>query len=146
MLKEFFNKILCKKRRYFGCDTRCSSGNQSLRTKPNDEGSTNKVQKNYNIKHQCLMIKAITFSEMNSRAQADIINMQSQPDRDLKWIILYQDPLTKFVPCRPVKSKRAPEIACQLRDIFSILGVPSILQSDNGREFVNSVITKLSGM
>ena len=54
------------------------------------------------------MIKAITFTEMNSRAQADIINMQSQPDRDLKWIILYQDHLTKFVPFRPVKSKRAP--------------------------------------
>ena len=92
------------------------------------------------------MIKAITFTEMNSRAQADIINMQSQPDRDLKWIILYQDHLTKFVPFRPVKSKRAPEIACQLRDIFSILAVPSILQSDNGREFVDSVTTKLSGM
>ena len=59
---------------------------------------------------------------------------------------MYQDHLTKFVPFRPVKSKRAPEIACQLRDIFSILGVPSILQSDNGREFMNSIITKLSEM
>ena len=43
-------------------------------------------------------------------------------------------------------SKRAPEIAYQLFDIFSIFGAPSILRNDNGIEFVNSVITKLSAM
>ena len=72
--------------------------------------------------------------------------MQIQHDEDLKWILVYQDHLTKFAQLRPVKSKRAPEIAYQLLDIFSIFGVPSILQSDNGRELVNSVITKLSEM
>ena len=45
----------------------------------------------------------------------------------------------------PVTSKRAPEIAYQLLDVF-IFGAPSILQSDNGREFVNSVITELSAI
>ena len=72
--------------------------------------------------------------------------MQSQPDADLKWILLYQDHLTKLVQLRPVMAKRPPEIACQLLDIFRIFGAPSILQSDNGREFVNSVITELSAM
>ena len=52
--------------------------------------------------------------------------------------------MTKFVQLRPVKSKRAPEIAYQLLDILIIFGAPSILQSDNGREFVNSVVTELS--
>ena len=33
-----------------------------------------------------------------------------------------------------------------LLDIFSIFGAPSIIKSDNGREFVNSVITELSAM
>ena len=47
---------------------------------------------------------------------------------------------------RPVTSKRAPEITYQLLDIFSIFGAPSILQSGNGREFVNSIITELSAM
>ena len=83
---------------------------------------------------------------MNSRAPVDLIDMQSQQDGDLKWILVYQDHLTKFVQLRPVTSKRAPEIAYQLLDIFSIFGAPSILQSDNGREFVNSVITELSAM
>ena len=59
---------------------------------------------------------------------------------------MYQHHLTKFVQLGPVTSKRAPEITYQLLDIFSIFGAPSILQSDNGREFVNSVITELSAM
>ena len=59
--------------------------------------------------------------------------MQIQPDGDLKWILVYQDHLTKFVHVRPVKSKRVPEIAYQLLGIFSRLGAPRILQSDNGR-------------
>ena len=50
------------------------------------------------------------FSENNSTAQVDLIDMQSQPDGDLKWILVYQDHLTKFVQLRPVKSKRAPEL------------------------------------
>ena len=86
------------------------------------------------------------FSKMNSRAQVYLIDMQSQPDRDLKWIPVYQDHLTRFVQLRPVMPKRASEIAYQLLDIFSIFGAHSILQSDNGRKFVNSVITELSAM
>ena len=49
--------------------------------------------------------------------------------------------LMKFVQLYSVESKRAPEIAYQLIVIFSIFGAPSILQSDNGRKFVNSGIT-----
>ena len=86
------------------------------------------------------------FSEMNSRAQVDLIDMQSQPNRDLRWILVYQDHLTKLVQLRPVKSKHAPEIAYQLLDILSIFGTPGILQSDNGREVVNFVIIELNEM
>ena len=28
---------------------------------------------------------------MNCRAQVHLTDMQSQPDRDLKWILVYQD-------------------------------------------------------
>ena len=59
-----------------------------------------------------LVVKPMVFSEMNSREQVDLINMQSQADGENKWIFLYQDNLTKFVQLRPVTSKRAPEIAC----------------------------------
>ena len=59
---------------------------------------------------------------------------------------MYQDHITKLVQLRQVTSKRAPEIAYQLLDIFSISVAPSILQSDNDREFVKSIINELSAM
>ena len=58
----------------------------------------------------------------------------------------YQDHLTKFVQLKPVTSKRAPEIAYQLPDVLSISDAPNIIQSDNGGEFVNSIIDEHHSM
>ena len=44
----------------------------------------------------------------------------------------------------PLKSKRAEEVAQTLLPVFLTFGAPAVLQSDNGREFVNSVISELS--
>jgi hypothetical protein len=41
---------------------------------------------------------------------------------------------------RPLKSKTAEEVALQLVDIFSILGAPVLLHTDNGREFTASKV------
>jgi len=38
------------------------------------------------------------------------------------------------------------EVAYQLMDIFCMFGAPFILQSDNGREFVNKLIQNLADM
>ena len=54
--------------------------------------------------------------------------MQSQTDGEFKWILVYQDHLTKFVQLRATKSKRAAEVAHHLLDIFCIFGAPAILQ------------------
>jgi hypothetical protein len=81
---------------------------------------------------------------MNSRSQVDLIDMQSQADEGYKFIMVYQDHLTKFVLLRPLQSKRAEEIAFRLTDILLTCGAPCILHSNNGREFVNSVITEIS--
>ena len=37
---------------------------------------------------KCLVIKPMILSEMNSRAQIDLIDMQSQPDGYLKSILV----------------------------------------------------------
>jgi hypothetical protein len=42
-----------------------------------------------------------------------------------------------------LKSKTAAEVAYNLLDIFLILGAPMILQSDNGLEFTDNIITEL---
>lgn len=47
---------------------------------------------------------------------------------------------------KPLKSKRAAVVAYNLLDISCIIGVPYIVQSDNGREFTTSVIQELADM
>lgn len=100
-------------------------------------------QRKKSMKKKGLVSKPILHSEMNSRCQVDLIDMQTQEDRGFKFIMVYQDHLTKFVLLRALKSKRAVEVAYQLSDIFLIFGAPCILHSDNGREFVNSVLNEL---
>ena len=68
--------------------------------------------------------------------------MQSMSSRTYKWIMVYQDHLTKFCVLRPLKSNRAAEVAFQLADIFLLLGAPVILQSDSGSEFTAQIITE----
>lgn len=94
-------------------------------------------------KKRGLVSKPILHSEMNSRCQVDLIDFQTQPDGNFKFIMVYQDHLTKFVLLRALQSKRATEVAYHLNDIFLTIGAPCILQSDNGREFVNHVISEL---
>ena len=88
-------------------------------------------------------VRPILSSEFNSRAQIDLIDMQSAAHNSYKWILVYQDHLTKFVVIRALTSKRASEVAYHVLDIFLLLGSPSILQSDNGREFTAEVIQEL---
>ena len=85
----------------------------------------------------------IRSKDFGSRAQVDLINMQSMTKAQHKWIMVYQDHLTKYCVLRPLTSKRAAEVAFQLMDIFLLLGAPQILQSDNGSKFTASVITEL---
>ena len=65
-----------------------------------------------------------------------MIDFQSNADKLFKFITVYQDHLTKFVVIKPLKTKTAEEVAYNLIDIFTLLGAPSILQSDNGRELL----------
>ncbi|XP_070172885.1 KRAB-A domain-containing protein 2-like [Littorina saxatilis] len=68
--------------------------------------------------------------------------MESSPDGGFVHILNYQDHFTKFLVLRPLKSKRAAEVAYN----FTMIGAPCILQSDNGREFVASVVDELKNM
>ena len=65
-----------------------------------------------------LVVKSVVTSDFNSRGQVDLIDYQACPDGEFKWIMHYQDHLTKFIILRPLKPKRAAEVAYQLNDIF----------------------------
>lgn len=71
---------------------------------------------------------------------------QSNKDREFKFILVHQDHMTKFINLKALKTKTAAEVAYNLIDIFCLFGAPSTLQSDNGREFVNSIITEVETM
>ncbi|XP_063591875.1 KRAB-A domain-containing protein 2-like [Penaeus indicus] len=70
-------------------------------------------------------------------SSVDLIDIQSQPDGKHRYILNYQDHLTKMVCLRALQTKTAEEVALHLVDIFCDKGAPHILQSDNGREFSN---------
>ena len=74
--------------------------------------------------------------------------MESAPDGGYVQILNYQDHFMKFLVLRPLKSKRASEVAYNLTesDIFTLIGAPCILQSDIGQEFVALVLSKLKRM
>jgi len=92
------------------------------------------------------VVKPVLHNEMNSRCQVDLIDMQSNPYGDIKFILVYQDHLTKFGILRSLHSKRADEVAYHLLDIFTTFGATTILHSDNGREFCNQIIKSLCEM
>ena len=97
------------------------------------------------VASKTVVTNPIRSHDLNSRCQVDLIDMQSQPDGDYTWILNYQDHFTKFVQLRPLKSKRAEEVAATLVDIFlTTNGAPRILQSDRGGEFVNSWIEEIA--
>jgi len=103
-------------------------------------------QKKQKTLKKSIVIKPILHSEMNSRRQIDLIDLQTNPDGNYKFILVYQDHFTKFVILRALKTKRAAEVAYHLLDIFTTFGAPNILHSDNGREFCNQVIENLCSM
>ena len=54
------------------------------------------------IQHGRIPILSETF---NDRGQMDLIDMQATPDSEYKWILHYQDNLTKFSYLRALRNK-----------------------------------------
>ncbi|XP_043485342.1 KRAB-A domain-containing protein 2-like [Leptopilina heterotoma] len=94
-----------------------------------------------------LVFKPILHKEMNSRCQVDLIDLQSQADNNYKFVMVYQDHLTKFVILRPLSSKRAAEIITELASLWPELkivhGKPRHSQSQGSVERANQDIENM---
>lgn len=67
--------------------------------------------------------------------------MQQRRDEQFKFLGHAVDHFSKFRVIFALKTKEATEVAQNLNEkVFSVFGLPSILHSDNGKEFVNFVI------
>ncbi|KAI6655706.1 KRAB-A domain-containing protein 2-like [Oopsacas minuta] len=90
-----------------------------------------------------VVVSPIVTKESLSRGQVDLIDMQAMPQSQNKWITVYQDHLTKFVSSNPSQQSVQMKLHFNLVDILLLLGVLTILQSDNDSKFTASVITGL---
>lgn len=93
-----------------------------------------------------IVIKPIRSKDFLSRTQIDLIDCQAYADGKFKWILTIQDHFTKFIILRALMHKCAVEVAWQVLDYFLTFGASAILQSDNGKEFVNSIINELKNL
>lgn len=66
------------------------------------------------------------------------------PDDGQKWILHVVDHWSKFHFAIPIPRKTAKYVSQSLQNhVFPVIGLPSIIQSDNGREFVNKLIKEV---
>ena len=73
-----------------------------------------------------VVVRPILTQDFSCRGQVDLIDMQSLSYNGYRWIMVYQDHLTKFCVLRAIKSKRPIEVTRQLMDIiFSFAWCPS---------------------
>ncbi|CAG5016958.1 unnamed protein product [Parnassius apollo] len=99
-----------------------------------------------NLPKKGIVVKPIISRDFNERGQVDMIDLQSAPDGDFKWLLNYQDHSIKFLHFRPLSTKKAREVATELLKIFLEFGAPYILQSDNGKEFTANIIEEMGKM
>jgi transposase InsO family protein len=76
----------------------------------------------------------------------DLINMTKIPDDENKYILHVRDHFSRYSWARGITSKRPIEVAACLFDIFTEVGPPRILQSDNGAEFTANVIKEIMSL
>ena len=78
------------------------------------------------------------------RVHMDLLTNFSESDRGNKHLLVVIDELTRFTEMYPIKNKTAEEVGIVFFNGFICRhGVPDVLVSDNGREFINRVFNKL---
>jgi hypothetical protein len=87
-------------------------------------------------------IKPIITHSFGTQEQVNLIDYQSMPDGDFCFLLNYIDHGVKFLFSIPLTCKHASCIAVALLEIFTVVGSPMILQSDNGNEFNTAAMTR----
>ena len=69
----------------------------------------------------------------------DLCDLPETPE-GYKHILVTVCYLSKYVVARPLKGKTTDEVIRQLQDIYLELGLPDIIQHDQGKEFTSKVV------
>ena len=74
----------------------------------------------------------------------DLIDFFYIPNGEFKYVCYVRDHFSRFSWAKALTSKRPIKVASFLFDLFHMIGSPlTILQSNNGKEFVAQVIKEL---
>ena len=75
--------------------------------------------------------------------QIDLSGPKKRTSKGNEYILVIIDVFTSMVLLRPLKSKDAKEVGEALLKVFADHGFPKIIQSDNGSEFDNKIISDI---
>jgi transposase InsO family protein len=87
--------------------------------------------------------RAITASGPGEHLQIDLATHLPKSSDGHVALLVVVCVFSGFVLLRPLKNQEMETVARKLWKIFCTIGIPKILQSDNGREFVNGVLHAL---
>ena len=75
----------------------------------------------------------------------DLIGPLPVTPENLKYALTVEDGFTRHVSIYPLPNKSAPTVARALVEkYFTVHGIPAVVKSDNGREFVNAIMQEVS--
>jgi len=74
----------------------------------------------------------------------DLVGPLDQSEEGHNYILNIADVLSGYIVLRALKSKSEEDVAISLWSVIGEYGPPKIVQSDQGTEFLNSVINELS--
>ena len=78
-----------------------------------------------------LVVKPLRSGTIFDRAQIELINFQTLPDKDFKYILTYVNHFTKFCVLTPLTSKRAEEVANALLQTVNLIARASAVHVKN---------------
>jgi hypothetical protein len=96
----------------------------------------------------------IGFSPMKSvvarfpfdHVSVDLLSLNKTSPRGHNYILVLVDICTRFVILRSLKDKSALSVARSFWEIICDFGIPKVIQSDNGSEFVNEIVKGLCSL
>jgi transposase InsO family protein len=91
-------------------------------------------------------LRSIEADKPWDHLQIDLIGPVPESTNGFKWILTVVDVMTGFTLLRALKNRTMEDIARCLWLLICDFGVPKILQSDNGPEFVNHVVKELTNL
>lgn len=80
-------------------------------------------------------LEPIESSYTLHRVQIDLVDMRAVPHNGYHWILHIKDHFSKFSFLYPLHNKTAVGVAKCIAEWLGIVGIPKIIQCDNGKEF-----------